>query len=207
MQFYESFIGHDPGSDFNSHGHRCKELKDLNLHNYFLFAGDNVSLGLGTAIEETYPYLVSQKLKTDYYNLSIFNGGLDALRYNLITWFTLIQPKPKAVVVSCEFLNSLLVSDQNYSQYNYCDLADENVGELLDAGNITGFFNARHILADKQLNNLIKVPIYQIIFKDKQPAFSHNIVNIEHHGEMFDHFEISDSVCNKIKKLLETVRP
>jgi hypothetical protein len=207
MQFYESFLGHDPGIDFNSHGHRCKELANLNLHNYVLFAGDNIGVGLGTPIEETYPYLVAQKLKADYYNLSIFNGGLDALRYNLITWFTLVKQKPKAVIVSCEFLNSLIVSDQNYSYYDYCNLADDSVRELLDAGNITGFFNTRHVFADRQINNLIKLPIYQIVFKDRQPAFSQNIVNIYHNDDMFDHHKISTNLVTEINKRMWTVRP
>lgn len=207
MQFYDSFLGHDPGIDFNSLGHRCKELKDLNLQNYILFAGDNISVGLGTAIEETYPHLVAKKLKSDYYNLSIFNGGLDALRYNLITWFTIVKQRPRAVVVSCEFLNSLIVSDQNYSYYDYCKLDDADVQDLLDAGNMTGFFNARHIFADRQINNLIKTPIYQIVFKDKQPAFSQNIVNIMHNDDMFDHHKISDNLVTEIKKRMGTVRP
>lgn len=207
MQFYDKFLGHEPGIDFNSLGHRCKELKDINLHNYILFAGDNIGVGLGTAIEKTYPYIVANKLKTDYYNLSIFNGGLDALRYNLITWFTLIPQRPKAVIVSCEFLNSLIVSDQNYSYYDYCDLSDENVQDLLDAGNMTGFFNARHIFADRQINSLIKTPIYQIVFNDKQPAFSHNVVNIYHKDDMFDHEKISDNLVSEITKRMRTVRP
>lgn len=207
MQFYDSFLGHDPGIDFNSLGHRCKELKDLNLQNYILFAGDNIGVGLGTAIEETYPYLVANKLKTEYYNLSIFNGGLDALRYNLITWFTLIKQRPRAVIVSCEFLNSLIISDQNYSYYEHCDLKDEGVKELLDAGNMTGFFNARHIFANRQINNIITCPIYQIVFKDKQPAFTHNIINITHADDMFDHEKISDNLVSQIRKRMVTVRP
>lgn len=207
MQFYDSFLGHDPGIDFNSLGHRCQEIKDINLQNYILFAGDNIGVGLGTPIEETYPHLVAKKLKTDYYNLCIFNGGLDALRYNLITWFTVIKQRPRAVIVSCEFLNSLIVSDQNYSYYEHCDLKDEGVKELLDAGNMTGFFNARHIFANRQINNIITCPIYQIVFKDKQPAFTQNIINITHADDMFDHEKISDNLVSQIRKRMVTVRP
>jgi hypothetical protein len=207
MQFYGNFLGHDPGIEFNSTGHRCKEIAEVNLQNYILFAGDNIGVGLGSPIEETYPYLVSKKLKIDYYNLCIFNGGLDALRYNLITWFTTIKQRPRAVVVSCEFLNSLIVSDQNYSYYEHCNLEDDSVKELLDAGNMTGFFNARHMFADRQINNLITTPIYQIVFKDKQPAFTHNIVNVTHSDDMFDHEKISDNLVNQIRKRMGTVRP
>ena len=129
------------------------------------------------------------------------------MRFNLIAWFTLIKQRPRAVIVSCEFLNSLIVSDQNYSYYEHCDLEDEDVRDLLEAGNLTGFFNARHIFADKQINNLITTPIYQIVFKDKQPAFTHNTVNIAHLDDMFDHEKISDNLVNQIKKRMGAVRP
>ena len=79
--------------------------------------------------------------------------------------------------------------------------------ELLDAGNITGFFNTRHVFADRQINNLIKLPIYQIVFKDRQPAFSQNIVNIYHNDDMFDHHKISTNLVTEINKRMWTVRP
>jgi len=206
MKFYDGLIGHELGPDFNSLGHRCRELKDITLHNYFLFAGDNVSLGLGTPIEETYPYLISKQLRYDYYNISIFNGGLDAIRYNLITWFTKMPHKPKALIISSEFLNSLIVTDLNYSYWRYCDLSDEKVQDLLDAGNMTGFFNARHIFAEKQLLNLIKVPIYQIVFKDRQALFKQGVTSL-YVDTITDHVTISDLVVNEMKKVSEKIRP
>ena len=57
-----------PNVNLNSYGHRCKEISDVNLHNYILFVGDNVCLSYHIPIEDTFPYIISQKLKTDYYN-------------------------------------------------------------------------------------------------------------------------------------------
>lgn len=209
MQFVDGFLSHKPGLgiEFNSLGHRCKELSELNLHNYILFAGDNVSLGLGTPMEETYPALVSSKLRTDYYNISIFNGGLDALRYNLVAWFSKIKKKPKAVVISSEFLNSLLVTDINYNSWTYCDLNNEVIKDLLHAGNMTGFFTARRIMAENQLKNLITVPIYQIVFDAREPALINNVTSIIHTGNMFDHVSIAAKVLDSIKKQSQKVKP
>jgi len=122
MQFYDNLLGHELSLDFNSRGHRCKEIEELDQRKYFLFVGDNISLGLGTPIEETYPYLISKKFNTDYYNLSIFNGGLDAIKYNLLAWNSVVKVPPKAIIISTEFLNSFLVSNKNYTFLEACDL-------------------------------------------------------------------------------------
>jgi hypothetical protein len=207
MQFYDSLLGHDLADIFNSRGHRCKEIEEINLQNYILFAGDNVGVGWGTPLEETYPYLISKALKIDYYNLSIFNGGLDSLRYNLITWYTTIPQKPRAIVISNEFLNSFIVTDQNYTKFNICDLNDEKVQSVLDAGNTTNYFLTRQFITDKLLSNLIKNPIYQIEFKDRIPALKNNVINLKHNGDIFDHRAISDLVINELNKAKKQVRP
>jgi hypothetical protein len=77
--------------NLNSYGHRCKELSELNLHNYILFVGDNICLSYHLPIEETFPYIVSKKLNVDYYNLSIFNGGIEAIKFNLLSWVHIIS--------------------------------------------------------------------------------------------------------------------
>jgi len=207
MQFYDSLLGHELADIFNSRGHRCKEIEEINLHNYILFAGDNVGVGWGTPIEETYPYLTSNALKIDYYNLSIFNGGLDSLRYNLITWYHKIPQKPRAIIISNEFLNSFLVTDQNYTRFDPCDLNNEKVRSVLDAGNTTNYFLTRQYFTDKLLSNLIKAPIYQIVFKDKIPAFKNNTINIKHDGDLFDHKTISELIIAEFNKVKVQNRP
>lgn len=207
MNFYDNLLGNDLSDIFNSRGHRCKELEEINLRNYILFAGDNVGVGWGTPLEETYPYLVSKKLNVDYYNLSIFNGGLDALKYNLITWYMTIPQKPRAIVISNEFLNSFVVSDLNQRKFSPCDLSDERVQVVLDTGNTTNFFTSRQYFADKLISNLIKNPIYQIEFKDRIPAFKTNVINLKHEGDMFDHKAISEIVIAELDKTKRQARP
>ena len=207
MNFYDGFLGHDLGPDFNSRGHRCKEIEEINLHNYILFAGDNIAVGWDRPLEETYPYLVSKKLKIDYYNLSIFNGGVESIKYNLLTWINRIEKKPKAIIISCEFLNSFVVSDQNYTKFSHCDLNDDVVKDVLDSGNYVGFFNMRNILAQKILQKSINSPVFQIEFQNKIPLFTNNVVNILHNDDMFDHHKISDNLVQEIRKTTERIRP
>jgi hypothetical protein len=207
MQFYDNLLGHDLADIFNSRGHRCKEIEEINLQNYILFAGDNVGVGWGTPLEETYPYLISKALNIDYYNLSIFNGGLESLRYNLITWYHKIPQKPRAIIISNEFLNSFIVSDINGNNLKPCDLNDEKVQSVLNTGNITNYFKTRQYFTDKLLSNLIKNPIYQIEFKDKIPGLTSNVINLKHNGDIFDHKAISELVINEINKTKKQVRP
>ena len=92
MRFIDGFIGHDPDEKyFNSRGHRCKEIEDIDLRRYVLFAGDNVAVDYNNSIEKTYPYIIANKLGLDYYNLAIFNGGVECLKYNLFTWSAKIK--------------------------------------------------------------------------------------------------------------------
>jgi len=207
MNFYDGFLGHDLGPDFNSRGHRSKEIEELNLHNYILFAGDNIAVGWDKPVEETYPYLVSQKLKTDYYNLAIFNGGVESIKFNLLTWFHKVSKKPKAVIISCEFLNSFIVSDQNNMSHTHCDLNNDIVKDVLDSGNYTGFFNMRNVLAQKLIQQSINCPIFQIEFENKIPLFHNQVTNIPHVGDMFDHEKISSALVREIKKTTEKIRP
>lgn len=207
MQFYDDLLGHDPADIFNSRGHRCKEIEEINLQNYILFAGDNVGVGWGTLLEETYPYLVSKALKIDYYNLSIFNGGIDSLRYNLITWLHKIPQKPRAIIISNEFLNAFIVSDNNQSMFSVCDLNDDRVQSILDTGNTTNYFLTRQFITDKLLSSLIINPIYQIEFKDKIPALKSNVINLKHDGDIFDHNAISKLIINELDKKKRQARP
>lgn len=207
MNFYDGFLGHDLGPDFNSRGHRCKEIEEINLHNYILFAGDNIAVGWDKSIEETYPYICSKTLNVDYYNLSIFNGGVESVKFNLLTWINKISKKPKAVIISCEFLNSFIVSDQNNLSFNHCDLDNDIIKDVLDSGNYTGFFNMRNLLAEKLLKNSVICPIFQIEFNKKITLFNSNVVNILHSNDMFDHKQIANTLVTEIRKTTEKVRP
>lgn len=198
MRFYDNLLGHhisDPKLQINDHGHRCKNLKDIDLHNYLLFAGDNVALDFNLPMEETYPYLTSKELELDYYNLSIFNGGIDAVKYNLISWFTHTKYQPKAVIVSFEFINSIITCDSAFDNFNVADYNDGRVKQISTTGDISGFFPSRHMLTSLLMQRLILCPIIQVEFKNRTPLFnSKHIFNIEYDVDMFDHPSISSKI-------------
>ena len=203
MRFVDGLLGNEPDQLLNLHGHRSKELCDVNLRNYILFVGDNVGLKLDIPIEETFPHLTASKLKIDYYNLAIFNGGIDAVKYNLFVWLSKYPP-PKAIITSCEFVNSFLVSDHNNSYLNVADLSDHYVQDLNDSANNCGFFAGRNLLIDKMLSNYTSIPIYQISIKDKLNPFSYNVINVEWDG--VNHNDLSDELASIIQSRIQRAR-
>lgn len=206
MRFYDHLLGHDPETFYNSTGHRCKELSELNFRNYILFAGDNIGLGLDKPIEETYPYLVAKSLKMDYYNLSIFNGGLDATKVNLISWFSNVKERPKALVVSCEFINSTICTQDNINFYPG-DLNDEYISDYMTAANYTGFFHGKNLVSSIQLNALINCPIFQVIYPDREPIFKENSFDINHDEGLYDYAAIANKIIASMKNTFKKVRP
>lgn len=208
MRFVNDFIGNDESSQFNSMGHRCKELDTLNFHNYVLYVGDNPGLGLDKPIEETFPYIVSSYMNIDYYNLCIFNGGVDALKYNLLLWLHKFKQRPKAIFACCEFLNSVMVNDQNYTHLRPCDTNDIIVQDVLENAQKSGYFTFRNHLADRMISRMIQFPIYQVKFKNRQQIFSRNVVNIEYNDDnIYDYKKIADSVINVVANRTEKARP
>ena len=208
MRFIDGFIGHDTDNKyFNSRGHRCKEIEELNLRNYVLFAGDNVAVDYNNTIEKTYPYIIANQLGMDYYNLAIFNGGLECLKFNLLTWASKIKQAPKAIIISTEFLNSFVVCDQNYENLKACDFNDNVTNDIFNRGNYNGFFSGRTEMFDRIASKSTNTQIYQIIFKDKLPALTRNVVNIQHDGNMFDHTHTANLVVKEIKNRARLMTP
>ena len=65
--------------EYNSFGHRCKEIADLDFDNYVLFAGCSHTVGVGVTVKQSYPYRVAKKLKCDYYNLGLGDCVVDGI--------------------------------------------------------------------------------------------------------------------------------
>jgi DNA polymerase III alpha subunit len=53
------------------------KIEDIDLNNYILFIGCSHTEGIGLELQTTYPYLVSEELKCDYYNLGLGGTGID----------------------------------------------------------------------------------------------------------------------------------
>ena len=98
-QFVQAGMPGDP--EYNSFGHRCKEITELDFDNYVLFAGCSHTMGIGVTLKQSFPYKIAKKLKCDYYNLGLGGGGVDAVEHNLLMWFTLYDKPPKYIF--CEW--------------------------------------------------------------------------------------------------------
>jgi hypothetical protein len=105
--------------EYNSSGFRMtKELEDIDLDNYCLFAGSSHTVGVGVEIEQRYSHLVSAVLKCDEVNLGVGGGGIDTVEHNLLSWFMHTKKEPKCLVV--EWPNYARYMKNIYGQKNLC---------------------------------------------------------------------------------------
>lgn len=206
MKFKDGLIGHDYDTYYNSNGHRCKEINETNLRNYLLFAGDNLSLALDKPIENTFPYIVSKKFHMDYYNISIFNGGLDCAKNNLICWLS-NYPRPKAIIIGFEFLNAIVKTEEGSTTIDYVDYNNEVVKDVMDSGNYSGFFYGRKDLFNETFKNITDIPTYQIALYGREKLFSRYINNIDCGENVFNHEYISEKIISALHYNFEKIKP
>jgi len=149
---------------YNENGHRCTSIKDLNFDNYILFAGCSHTEGVGLELETSYPYLVSQALGCDYYNLAISASGIDTLEYNIVHWFLQFKKKPKYVFVQWPDHSRFISLYPGYKNIlpngSWCTSTDEK--KFFVAGESTGFFNGRKFISTNLIKNIIDVPLITV---------------------------------------------
>ena len=86
--------------NYNTWGHRCKNLREIDRSNLLLTFGCSYSVGSGIREEDTWAYKLAKQLGLDLYNAAIEGSGCDIQAYNTMHWITNKQfPKPKLVVV------------------------------------------------------------------------------------------------------------
>ena len=152
----------------NNNGHRCKNIEELDLDNYILFAGCSHTEGIGLKLEDTYPYLLSQKLSCDYYNLSIGGTGIDVLNYNLVTWFAKIKKPPKLLIVQWPHIVRLTLQnlpDDPTAFYSYGIWSakdDKKIGEFIVDGDEVNLFNTMFTLTKKIIYNIATCPVITV---------------------------------------------
>jgi hypothetical protein len=156
----------------NTYGHRCKNIDEIDLDNYILFAGCSHTEGIGLKIEDTYPYLLSKKMNCDYYNLGIAATGVDVLNYNLVTWFAKIKKPPKVLVL--QWPHNTRITLQNYPEspnikpepfYQYGvwrAKSNKKLGIFLTFGEQLNFFNTASTLTKKLIHTVATCPIIEI---------------------------------------------
>lgn len=151
---------------YNHNGHRCKNIEDINLNNYILFSGCSHTEGIGLELEKTYPYLVSQMLKCDYYNLAVSATGLDVVEHNLIVWLSTIPKKPKLIIIQwpdpSRFLSLNLLFGRLIPQGTWSD--SEQTADLIATGDLSGAFQARRYLLQQNIKNVAgDIPILGVM--------------------------------------------
>ena len=167
-----------------------------------------MGVGEGKSIDEIYPHLIAKKLNMDYYNLCILNGGLDAIKYNLLAWSNKIPQSPKAIIVITEFLNRFMVCDKNFNNLQAVDFNLETAKRISSSGDKTGFWNARQLFMNKLVENYTNVPIYQLVSDNMPIALkTSNTVNVKHTGKINDHEQIASLLTAEFQSRMMKARP
>jgi|MDTC01.2.fsa_nt_gb hypothetical protein len=98
IDFIHAGIPENP--EYNSTGFRMdKELDEIDLDNYLLFAGSSHTEGVGVDPNQTFAHLVSAHMKCDCVNLAMGGGGIDVVEHNLLLWDLKHTKKPKATII------------------------------------------------------------------------------------------------------------
>ena len=165
---------------WNSTGHRCKEISDIDLSNYILTIGCSHTVGVGLELEKSYPYVLSQLMGCDYYNLAIDGSGIDTIQYNLVVWFFTMLKKPRALIIQWPDRNRFIATIPNGSQFyprgTWSIKEDPNIGTFLISGEDTGFFSARKILAENMIKLISACPIYQFAYSKEKLGDAFSVV-------------------------------
>jgi len=157
--------------EFNSFGHRSKELADIYLENYILFTGCSHTEGVGLELSKTYSNIVSTNLSSDNYNLGLGSTGIDILMHNLITWFAVVPHLPRALVIQWPEESRFVTSTTNstYLMPKGAWHTESEVERFFLAGEDTRFFQTRKILANKLIETIVKCPVIHVNVSDKIP--------------------------------------
>jgi hypothetical protein len=148
---------------YNNLGHRCKPIREINLENYILYIGCSHTEGVGNLLEDTFPYIVSNELQCDYYNLSIGGTGIDTMVYNLNMWLHKIKNPPKYIVWQQPEPTRYLSYDDKTINIHGLWHNTELVQNFIITGDMNNFFNARVKLAQellKQIHNVIQIDFF-----------------------------------------------
>lgn len=152
---------------YNSLGHRCKNIEDVDLDNYILFAGCSHTEGVGIELEKTYPYRVAEILGCDYYNLAMGGAGIDVLTHNLIMWNKRVSKKPKALVILWPHHIRFATIEGDEVQLNLLSDGNYKTENFIMAGEEINFFDSSKRFSQILISNLYDdCPIFNIGWND-----------------------------------------
>lgn len=198
---------------YNSNGHRCHEICDINFDNYILFVGDSHAEGVGLELERTFAYLTAQKLDISYYNLGLSASGIDYMLFNVTSWISR-YPKPKYVFLywsdPTRFLKKADGSDV-LQQMMINHAVPEADRHFLVYGEMSGYVSTKHWLTSTLLKTVLdnhNIPFFNFycghpdrhynskLIERILPKFTYDRARDDHYG-IETHSAISDLLCEK----------
>ena len=137
---------------YNSLGHRCKNIEDIDLDNYLLFTGCSHAEGVGLELEKTFPYIISEQLGMDYYNLALGGSGIDIMTYNLMMWLNTVKKLPKALIVLWPSNTRFALNDGE--EVSLVNVSSDNEDHLrfLALGTDIGYFDSVRSVSERLIN-------------------------------------------------------
>lgn len=193
---------------YNSNGHRCKEIQELDFDNYVLFTGCSHTEGIGLQLETSYPYILSKELGCDYYNLALSASGVDVLEYNLLTWFLKYNKKPKFVFIQWPDHSRFVSLYPGYKNLlpngSWCSTEEER--KFFVSGESTGFFNARKYVSINLIKTIVDVPTITVnlmslsLYDNKSLSWKKQDYarDLSHFG-IKSHISLKDALLENIK--------
>jgi hypothetical protein len=197
--------------NFNKHGHRSKNISDIDLNNYILFAGCSHTMGVGLELETTYPYIISKELGLDYYNIAIAASGPDVLQHNVLNWYYSIPQKPKLIMVQWPDHSRFLSYNTEYKNLmpkgNWRG-DDETLRFIVDCED-SGLFYARKKFITELLSNVLQVPLIKFNYAN-QIGYDHDPLKMRKvdlardlaHSGPLSHKKFSDSLIPIVSEKL-----
>lgn len=153
---------------YNNEGHRCKDIKDIDLDNYILFTGCSHAEGVGLELEKSYPYIISKVLNMDYYNLGLGGTGIDVVEYNLLTWLSLVKKKPKILIIQWPDYSRFI--GINYGYKNLIPKGtwtkEPETDKFMVSAEMSGFYKARSLFALNLIKQVYNINTYCINIAD-----------------------------------------
>jgi hypothetical protein len=218
-KFNRQFVGYEYPNDsllqqnvlykYNDLGHRCKNVEDIDMDNYILFAGCSHTLGEGLNLEQTYPYLTAKNLNCDYYNLGMSASGLDVMFYNVMMWLATYK-KPKLLVLQYP-------DHTRFSAITYPPMVlpygvwttDNDAMDILTKSEEKGVFAFRN-LCFTQLIDTIDIPKIKLVFgSTKAYDYCTKIERLDYavdnlHYGVETHISCADLISDKYKNEIIT---
>jgi hypothetical protein len=168
----------------NTNGHRCKEISDIDFDNYILTTGCSHTEGIGLELEKTYPYVLSQNINCDYYNLGLGGAGVDVMIHNLTVWLNTYK-KPKALIVQWPTSVRFIRASGDPYKINFTEPVtkegnlitvgpwtdDDAETDVLVSGDYIHYFKTVELLAKIKLESFDIPQVHLMIEAQPQPEF------------------------------------